>query len=274
MRKLSTILAALGLATSLGIAAESDAGSTVNILVLNENGLGTAAQAQPYIDKLVEIAAQQNGWSSASGKWITSRERAKKYVRSDKPQFGILSLGAFLELRKPNGLTVIGQVDAAATGGRQYFLVSKSGSGLGDCKGKSVASNHADDAKFIDKVVAGGAFKLGDFKLDKTSRPVQTLKKVIRGDATCALIDDAQLAELSHIDGGSSVKKVWSSSALPPMAVVAFSGAPDADRAKFKASLGSLCAGAGKTHCDKVGIKALKPADESAYASAVAAYGD
>jgi hypothetical protein len=137
-----------------------------------------------------------------------------------------------------------------------------------------VATNHADDPKFIDRVVAKGAFKLSDFKLEKTSRPVQTLKKVIRGDAACALIDDAQLAELSHIDGGSGVKKVWSSASLPPMAVVAFSSAGDADRAKFKASLGSLCAGAGKTHCDKVGIKALKPADDSAYASVVADYGD
>src|SRR5690606_7870264 len=100
--KLSTILAALGLATTLGISAESDADSAINIIVLNENGLGSAAQAQPYIDKLVEIAAQKNGWSSAKGKWITSRERAKKFIRSDKPAFGILSLGAFLELRKPN----------------------------------------------------------------------------------------------------------------------------------------------------------------------------
>ena len=272
MRKLSTILAALGL--TLAVTTQSDAGDEINILVLNENGLGSAAQAQPYIDKLVDIAAEKNGWASADGKWITSRDRAKKYIRDEKPEFGILSLGAFLALRKANGLAVIGQVDAAATGGKQYFLVSKSGSGVGDCKGKVVATNHADDPKFVDKVVAGGAFKLSDFKLENTRRPVQTLKKVIRGDAACALIDDAQLAELGHIDGGSSVKKVWSSKELPAMAVVAFSSASEADRAKFKASLGSLCAGAGKTHCDKVGIKALKPADESAYKSAIGAYGD
>ena len=122
-------------------------------------------------------------------------------------------------------------------------------------------------------MVAGGSFTLGDFQLVTTRRPVQTLKAVIKGEAACALIDDAQLRELPHIDGSAGVKSVWKSEELPPMPVVAFSGTSSAERAKFKASLGSLCAGAGKQTCDKVGIRSISAADESRFAKVIKAYG-
>jgi hypothetical protein len=61
---------------------------------------------------------------------------------------------------------------------------------------------------------------------------------------------------------------------LPPMAVVAFSGVSAPQRAKFKASLNSLCAGNAKSSCDSVGIAALKAADETSYAKVIAKYPD
>jgi hypothetical protein len=259
-----------GAALCASVASDSHAGSDVNILVLKEHAIGSTAQAQPYIDKLVEVARQKNGWSSAAGRFVTSRSRAKSYIRKKKPQFGIMSLPAYLAWRS-KGLTVIGTVDAA-TGGRVYHLVSKNESGLSGCKGKKLASNHADDERFINKIVSGGAFSLSDFDLMKTRRPVQTLKKVIKDKAACALVDDAQYAELKHVDGGSSLKSVWKSSTLPAMPVVALSSASESQRAKFKASLSALCSGAGSTHCTKVGIKSLQPASESAYSSVINKY--
>ena len=125
--------------------------------------------------------------------------------------FGIMSLAAFLALRKQHGLSVIGQADVSAKGGRQYHLVSKSEGSLAGCKGKTLASNHLDDRPFVDGVVSGGEFKLSDFTLDETRRPVQTLKKVIDGEAACALIDDAQLAEMKGVSGGEALKSVWKS---------------------------------------------------------------
>jgi len=270
LRTIASISAALGL---LAATVSAHAGDDVRLIVLKEQGIGTAAQAQPYIDKLMDVAKDKNGWSSASGKFITSRKRAKRYISKRQPQFGIMSLGAFLGLRKSHGLTVIGQVDATSSGGRVYHLVAKGGSGVGTCKGAKLASNHLDDRAFVEQVVAKGAWSLSDFDVMETRRPVQTLKKVIRGDAKCALVDDAQLAEAKHVDGGGALQSVWSSSTLPPMAVVSFSGTPDATRAKFKASLGSLCSGAGKAHCDKVGIKSLSPADDGAYKGVIDAYG-
>jgi len=271
LRKFTMALTLAGAALSAGVATDSYAGDDVKIIVLKEHATGSTAQAQPYIDKLVEVAREKNGWSTASGKFVTSRSRAKSYIRKNRPEFGIMSLPAYLAWRS-KGLTVVGSVDAAATGGRQYHLVSKDQSSLAGCKGKKLASNHADDERFINKIVAGGAFSLSDFDVVETRRPVQTIKKVIRGEAACALIDDAQMASLSHVDGGSGLKSVWKSSTLPAMPVVAFSSASSGQRDKFKASLSSLCSGAGSTHCTKVGIKSLKPASESAYRSVISKY--
>lgn len=272
MRTLPIYLAFLALLFPLTFSSDGDAEKTVRILVLKEHGIGSAAQAQPHVDKLVEVAAQANGWTSAKGTFLTRRTTAAKYIKSYTPEFGIMSLAAYLEFREPHNLAVLGVAEVKNGGGRQYHLVSKNASDLGGCKGAKLSTNHADDERFINKVVSGGDFTLADFDVKPTKRPVQTIKAVVKGKATCALIDDAQFAELPHIDGTDGIKSVWKSAMLPPMAIVAFSSATDAERAKFKSTLGSLCSGDGKKSCEKVGLKELKPADDSTYANVRSAY--
>ncbi len=269
MRALGMVLAA---SAAVGVVGHAGADQKVHILVFMENGVGSAAQAQPYLDKLVEVAKKANGWSEAEGKYVTKRSQAKEYISGSSPHYGILSLGAFLAMRSDNGLEVLGLAEVDTAGGRKFHIVSKNAGDLSGCKGKKVASNHFDDSKFIDKVVSGGAFTVSDFDAVKTKRPVQTIKAVIKGEAECALIDNAQLAELGHIDGAAGIKAIWNSDTLPPPAVVAFSSAPAAERAKFKNSLGSLCTGDGKSHCDKVGITSIRAADKSAYDSVISKY--
>jgi len=256
------------LAVGLG-SAPAAAGPNVHVVIMMDHGAGSPGQAQPYVDKLMEAAKAANGWDAVEGKYLTKKKAAKAYIADKKPQFGIFSLPSFLGMRKANGLEVVGVAEVDAAGGRRYHLVSKSAKDLAGCKGQKVASNHFGQKKFLDKVVAGGAFTVKDFEVVKTKRPVQTLKAVVGDEAVCALVDDAQLAELAKVEGGTAVKSVWKSAELPPMAVVAFSGVGAAERAKFKASLGSLCSGEGKAHCDKVGIKAIRPSDEGPFASVI-----
>ncbi len=273
MQKSSFVFVLLAGVLVTGATTRAAAGDKVNVLVLRENGIGSAAQAQPHVDKLIQLAAKKNGWPAAKGKYITKRKRAKKYISKKSPKFGMVTLGAYLALRKGTGMEVLGSVKLTRGGGERYFVVSKSGSDLSACKGKKLATNHARDRGFFNKVISGGAFTDSDFELVKTRRPVQTLKKVIRDQASCALIDDAQRAELSHVDGGSALKTVWSSARLPPMAVVAFPTSSAGERSKFKSTLGSLCSGSAKRYCDKVGIVALQPASESAYRGVISQYG-
>ncbi len=254
-------------------AGPAQAGDTVHVLVIKEQGVGSAAQAQPYVDKLVAAAAKVNGWAAAVGKYATTREAAETVIHGDDPHYGIMSLGAFLGLRGKHQLEVLGKAEVTTAGGREYHIVSKTATDLAGCKGKPLASNHAGDVRFLEKVVARGGFALTDFTLVVTTRPVQTIKKVISGEAECALIDDAQYAELAKIEGGAALKSVWKSDKLPGMVVVAFPSAPAAERSAFKNSLARVCSGEGKAACGEAGIKDLSAAGATDYQAVVTAYG-
>lgn len=261
------------IAALASVVAVAQAGDTVHVLVFQEHGVGSSARAQPHVDRFVDLAAERNGWSDAEGKYVTYRSQAEKYIADKRPEYGILSLGAFLAMRGPHKLSVVGLAEVSTAGGRRYHLVSKSAGDLAGCKGKALATNHADDPKFIDKVVAGGSFTLGDFDLVKTRRPVQTIKAVVRDKAVCALIDDAQMAEVAHVRGADGIESVWSSKLLPPMPVVAFPSASAGERSSFQDNLGLLCKGKGRRACRKVGLSKIEATSESTYAAVIAAYG-
>lgn len=251
----------------------ADAGESVRVLILKEHGVGSSTSAQGYVDKLVAQVAKQNSWAAAEGKYLTSRRLAKAYISESDPQFGILSLSSFLDLRESHGLDVVGSAEVTGGGGRQYFIVSASQTTLAGCKGKVLGTDHGDDPRFINKVVGNDDFALKDFTVEDTRRPMKTIKAVVRGEVTCALIDDAQQAGMARVDGGAALEVVWSSDKLPPMVVVAFPSAPSAERKRFQANLGKVCSGAGASACKEVGLSSLRKASDSDYASVIKDYG-
>lgn len=256
-----------------GLPALCPADDAVPIVVLKEHGVGNQALAQPYLDRMLSLAAKQNGWAGANGKYFTSRGAAAPFIKSAQPHYGILSLPVFLAMRGPYKLEVIGRVTVSLAGGRRYFLISKTAKGLNACKGGTLATDHADDPRFIDAIVFDGAAKLADFTLVQTQRPLQTIKAVMTGDALCALIDDAQKDQLDHLQDKDGVHTVWESDELPPMPVVAFPSAPTTERERFKRNLGRVCDDEGKAACAEVGIEDLTDADSGQYAEIVRAYG-
>jgi len=249
------------------------ADSPVAIVVLKEHGVGNQALAQPYLDRMVALAAKQNGWPGANGKYFTSRSVADAFIKSARPHYGILSLPAFLAMREPYHLDVIGKVAVSLAGGRRYYLISKTADDLKGCKGKTLATDHADDPRFIDRVVFDGQAALADFTLVQTQRPLQTIKELLTDKVQCALIDDAQKDQLDHLEDKDGARTVWQSAELPPMPVVAFSVAPAAEREKFKHNLDAVCNDEGKSACAEVGIDDLTGADDDEYAAIVKAYG-
>lgn len=276
-RLFPTILTGLAITLAGGAvfasSAPAAADSPVHILVLKEQGVGSAATGQGYIDALMGRVASVNGWSSAVGKYATTRAAAKTWVKSHDPHFGILSLGAFLELRGSASLEIIGKANVIGAGGREYHVVSKDHTSLAGCKGKTLATNHAGDGKFVDKVVSGADFDLADFTVVEQSRPMQPINAVARGEAACALIDDAQLESLAKGEHKDSVKSVWASKKLPPMVIVAFPSAPAAEKSTFKSKLADVCKDDGKAVCKQSGIAALEAGGAKDYEAVIAAYG-
>jgi len=270
-------LAALLLAVSVGLVmAAPVAGAQqrpIQILVVKEHGVGSASLAQPFVDRFVALAAEDNGWPAAKGQYLSNRDAAAIFIKEHSPHYGILSLAAFLALRQRYQMEVVGRVASTLAGGEQYFIVSQSARDLAGCKGHRLASDHFTDTRFVEKVIARGAFELADFELVKNRRPLQSLRQVMGGEAECALLDDAQLEALKHLKGADSVHVLWKSHSLPPMAVVAFTSAPTAQRKTFKANLSKICEGIQNTVCAEVGIRALSAARTSDYAEVMALYG-
>ncbi|HVP29826.1 MAG TPA: PhnD/SsuA/transferrin family substrate-binding protein [Myxococcota bacterium] len=274
-RRLCTILlAALAcLAPARDAAPAAAPAPQIEILVLKEHGVGSPTLAQPYVDRFVALAARDNGWAAAQGHYLSNRDAAESFIAEHEPHYAILSLGAFLALRGAHRIEVIGRVGSALAGGEQYFIVSKSVSDLAGCRGKTLASDHLDDARFVENVIARGSFRLRDFELRKSQRPLQAIHQVLAGDVVCALIDDAQQQELAHLDASGEVRVVWQSRTLPPMAVVAFPSAPPDEVRRFEESLAGICNGDGRQICEAVGIRSLETASARDYAEVVSAYG-
>jgi hypothetical protein len=231
----------------------------VKVVVLKEHGIGTASQAQPYLDKFIALAAQPpNNWDAAStGKYFTDRALAEGWIKSDGPHYGIFSLPSFLALRKTHNLEVVGEAKTDS-GGEQYFVASIKQGSLADCKGKTLATDHlqtGDDEKFIEKIVAAGAFTKGDFTIVQTKRFGQAVNEMINGNAECVLIHEAQLAAGKKTNG--AVKDVWASAKLPGMPIVAFPSAPAAEKTTFQGSLPNICTGAGTQVCKDIGVLAI-----------------
>ena len=270
-RRAGPLLAALALLAQLAPAAPAGA-EPIEILVLKEHGVGSPSLAQPFVDRFVALAARHNGWASASGHYVGSRSAGEAFLRERSPEYAILSLPAFLALRGPLKLVVVGRVASSLAGGEQYFVVSRSARDLAGCKGGRFASDHFSDARFVEKVVARGAFRLSEFEIVENRRPLQSLRQVLGGEVACALLDDAQLAELEHLATETPVHVAWKSPRLPPMAVVALPHVGAEQRKAFQATLRDICTGDGKTACAEVGIHALEPADAEDYAEVSAAY--
>jgi hypothetical protein len=264
-------LSLVGLLLFVLAAARARAEVPQSFVVLLEHGVGTPARAQPYLDELLRVVAAQNQWSSATGRYFSERTSALEFIRAEKPTFGIMSLGAFLALKAELALSVIGEVVAPKAGGGQYLLVSERAKAVDACKGQRLTTLFASDPKFVDQVVARGSFRLSEFSLVEARRPLEPLKQVLRGEAACALIDDAQFEATQHIERGTALAPVWRSAELPGMAVVAFPRADAAVARSFKASLGGLCTKA-KEACSSVGIEKIRPSDASRYEAVLEAY--
>jgi hypothetical protein len=239
--------------------------SSIEIVVVREQAGAGAAQAQPRVDALVARLAKVAGWSQATGKYFGSLAAASGWMAAHTPDFVIASLPAALRLRAQSKLRILGEVSVSHLGGRQYFVVTTgklTAPGGGDsllaaCRGKRLVSDHFGDAEFIEKVVAGGSFTLSDFVRVESRRPVQTLKMLIRGEAECALIDDAQKATMASLEGASELKYAWTSAELPALVFGALAADASTEK-KLISVLPSVCADAGKPICEEAGLTAIE----------------
>jgi len=233
----------------------------------------TAENAQPYLEQFLRLAESMSGWpaNSAKGTWVDDLPGVTKAIGEHKPGFAILDPEVYFELRKKEALEPIAEVKGKTFNKGHYSLIVKDPAlkTLADLKGKKLISNHLASPKYISKVgFAGKADVEKQFTLVKTAQPSKPIKAVARGEADAALIDDEQLAQMKEL--APDLKVIWTSGALPPTPVVAFTkNSTPADRAAFAKALPKLCSDPkGKPVCESMFIDSFVPAQKAVYEAA------
>jgi ABC-type phosphate/phosphonate transport system substrate-binding protein len=281
-------LLAISFLTTLGLAdvARAENAKATHEFVIEHAGAGGSAQdAAPYIEKFMRYLEKAAGWpaGSAAGEFAAEPQEALDYIKAHKPSFGLMDPDLWLALRKDHELvpiaTVLGKRQSA---GKMYILVKKDAPAkkLDDLKGKKLATNHFQSAKYVSKIVLDG--KVADaakfFEVVKTPSMIKALKSVENGTADAALIDQVDMDYLKDNKSPylESQRVLFESGKVPPTPVVVFKkNGGEKDAETVKKALTTMCSdekSGGKQVCTDLEIEKFAPADKAAFDEAVRRY--
>ncbi len=271
----------ISLLTTLAGVARAE-GARHEFVIEHAGAGGNAQDAAPYVEKFMRYLEKAAGWpaGSAAGEFASDPRAALDAIKARKPAFGLMDPDLWLALRKEHELmpiaTVLGKRQSA---GKMYILVKKDSAAktLDDLKGKKLATNHFQSAKYVSKIVLDG--KVGDaskfFAVTNTPSFIKALKLVDAGQADAALIDQADMDYLKENKSPylESMRVVFESGKVPPTPLVVFKKSVDAET--VKKALYDMCSdekSGGKQVCQDLEIEKFAPPDKAAFDEAVRRY--
>lgn len=251
MRVFLTLSLVACLAPKVGMAKPASNKGTTGFAVLYPYAGAQAQQAGPALQKFGAQIAKKGGWANAQGQIFSRRAALRKALTQGSLQADalILPLSAYLDLKQSHPRWKAShEVSLVSPQQGQFFLVTTDAK-RSSCAGAKVATNHLDESPFLSQVVSGGSQVFAQMQWVQQRRPIQVLKTLIRGQAQCALIDQAQLEAARQLPGGAATKVLWSSPKLPSMVAVLRK-----QEGAWKKVLGTLCRGASSPVCQEVGL--------------------
>jgi ABC-type phosphate/phosphonate transport system substrate-binding protein len=242
---------------------------------------GDSASAQPYIDKFLRLVERSVGWpaGTATGVFAGSRKEAIAFIDANAPGLGMMEPQLYFELRVARQLQLVLQVESRELVSPKLVVVVKDPAlrSLDDLKGKRLWTTLADAPRYLSKVVLDGKVDASShFTLKQIGQALRGVRGVLRGDCEATLLDEEQLARAREIEGGADLRVLFTSPALPPIAVVAFGGTlPAADRDGLAKALSAMCGTAeGAAICKEMRIGRFVPVDRALFDAAQRRYGD
>lgn len=273
MRVFSCFVLAAGLVIPTAQAKPSKAPASTSFAVLYPFAGAQGDQAKGPMERLGTQVASQGGWSLATGTLFTRSTALARALQggASQPDALLLPLSSYLALRANNPAWASSwkashEVSLLSPQQGQFFLVTDDPK-RSSCDGASVATHHLDDSPFVTQVVGGKGKALAKVSWVKQRRPIQVLKTLLRGQAECALVDQAQLSAAKQLPGGNAIKVLWTSKKLPSMVVVL-----QKQTRGWGKVLRSLCRGASAPVCQEVGLQGFSKLSASRIKSIEALY--
>lgn len=273
MRVFCCLVLAAGVAMPAAHAKPSKASASTSFAVLYPFAGAQGDQAKGPMERLGAQIARKGGWARATGALYTRPAALVRALQDGarKPDALLLPLSSYLALRASNPAwkstwKASHEVSLLSPQQGQFFLVTDDPKRR-SCDRARVATHHLDDSPFVTQVVAGKDKVLGKVDWVKQRRPIQVLKTLLRGQAECALIDQAQLTAAKQLPGGDALKVLWTSKKLPSMVVVL-----QKQTRGWGKVLRSLCRDASAPVCQEVGLQGFSKLSSSRVKSIEALY--
>jgi ABC-type phosphate/phosphonate transport system substrate-binding protein len=228
------------------------------------------------LSKLFRQLEGSLGWeaNAITGAYYPDAEEGLAAIQKLSPGFAVVSHQMYFDHRREMKMQVIASMELQEGALSRYHVVAKRDGGpakVADLAGRSLASPFLKEIRFVERVLLGGGLALGpgDGQVHPVHvrQPLAALRKVARGEADAALIDEPVLAQLPSLPFGAELHAIHASEKLPPLPVVAFGTAAAADRTAMSKAILTLCAGAeGPALCKTLRVAAVEPATDRTYA--------
>jgi hypothetical protein len=260
----------------LSLAAFPAHAKTLRIVACVPDAPGTMKAAAPILARFFRALETAMGWPEGrvDGLFTRSKARCVKELRRSSTALAILSPELYASLQRRFKMRPLALTEVSQATTTRYHLVTKKGeAGLEKLAGARIITNHGADAQFLSRVVLGG--KLGpSVSVRRTTRPLEALRAVRRGDEAATLLDDTEIEKMKVLPFADEMQVIYSSEPIPNPIVVAVderAGAGVADEIAGK--LGTLCRGEVKAVCDTLRLSGFAAPDKAILDAVLEKYG-
>jgi hypothetical protein len=232
---------------------------------------GTTEQAGPTVRGFLDKLGEQLGWGSGTiqGDYYPDTQVGLQQIKDRKPGFAGMSLDLYLAHGEELGAVVLVKAVMHGRDKQRYHIVvaKEGGPATAAALTGKVLVPFRESARFLGNLVLDGQRTLAEsLELQYESNAMSALRKVARGQATAAVVDEEIIERFDEVPVKDQLRVLLAGPWLPGPPVVALEGSAEADRTAMRTALLGLCAGDGAETCRSIRVDSFKAAADADYA--------
>ena len=200
------------------------------LIIIQPGYPGSTQDARAFIATLSEYLESKTGLKGLTGEYHNEAKPGLRAIKEDRPAFGMVSLGFYLEHRKALGL--VARLQARPKD--RVVLIARGGDikDLAALKGEAVAGGPLHEKAFLERIAFAGKADVASWDAQPTLQASRALRDLAQGKKYRAVVlTGRDFAVLGELYSGKTLEKVAESDYYPPALVVAFTGAGSAKAA-------------------------------------------
>jgi hypothetical protein len=225
-------LASLSLLATLPLEA---AGSGLRFAIVQPGYPGSSESASGFLDALAAYIEASTALGAVKGSYHNVPKEALEALEKERPHFGIVSLGFYLEHRRAQAMRPL----LETLPHERFYVVSTAGKALkpADLAGKKVVGGALYEPEFLSKIVFPGAQGAVSWDGEPTLRSFRALRRLEAGEIGAILLSGREHDSLEKLGRMKTLEKIQVSEYYPVALLVIFE--PRAAAGEEKTDAGS-----------------------------------